>query len=836
MMDVVGWPKHYFKTLFNRAYFPVWLAFFGVAISLVYAELQNRTIHLQKARASVQNEAGLIRSRLEGYLNADLQLVSGLVAVVSSNPAIDQAEFSDIAARAIGDKSEILNVAVAPDLVVRMVHPLGANRAVLGLDYNKNEAQRAAALRVRDSGEVVLAGPVALLQGGTGFIGRFPIFTRQGGSELFWGIASVVLDAETIFAATGVTDPNSGLEIALTGRDGMGAKGGLFFGDPGILTKKPVQMDIALPAGTWQLAAIPKGGWPTQSDNPWSLRLILLGAGVLIMVPTFLACHLSAVRRGVITTLSKRERELEEHQDELQRLSAVAENATDSIVLTDADARIIWVNEAFSAMTGYSRGEALGCTPGELLNGHGTDPLVLDQILAHRARGEPFRTEILNYTKAGDEIWVDTRLVPVLDDAGKVSMVIGVERDMTQAKRHELELAEAKHAAEQADRAKSEFLANMSHEIRTPMNGIIGMAEILSEAPLAEKDRQCLDAIRSSSSALLTIINDILDLSRLEAGKLTISEVNFDIAACVDAVVEVLRPDAIAKGLRIGATYDPDLPSTVRADDGRLRQILLNLAGNAVKFTQRGQVCLHVRCRAEDRYRLIISVKDTGIGLSATEVAQIFDRFSQADAAITRSYGGTGLGLTISRRLADLMGGDITVQSTPGEGSCFCVEIQMKPPLQAEELPQPIAAPDLRIIQGRRILVAEDNCTNRLLIRKYLSDHSVELFEAENGRVAIEKCAKHGPDIVLMDMSMPEMDGITAAKAIRARSGPQPMIIALTANAFSSDRAACLAAGMNAFLTKPVKKAQLLEAMASILQNNSDKTGSNSIGLNRALI
>ena len=805
----------------KRAYLPAWITFVGLAIAMPLAERQDQTIHLQSVRAEVQNEAGLMRSHLEGYLNADIQLVKGLVAIISANPTLDQDEFSTIATHIIGDKDEFLNIAVAPDLVVQMVHPVAANKAILGLDYTQNAAQQAAAMRVKNSGQMVMAGPVALIQGGHGFIGRFPIFVTERGKEVFWGIASAVLDVEKIYADTGITAPDAPIEVALVGRDGLGAQGALFFGDAAILDKDPVLMDIQLPVGSWQLAAIPSGGWPTHSDTVWTLRVILLMAGLFIIVPTIIACHLSVIRQGVIATLRAHEAELKHKQEELERLSAVAQNASDSIVITNPQSEIMWANASFSQMTGYALDEVIGKLPGALLNGPETDPEVVAAIIAHSSRGECFQTEILNYTRDGEKIWVDVRLVPVLDDNGAVSMIVGVERDITQAKLHELELANATLAAEQSERVKSEFLANMSHEIRTPMNGIIGMADVLSQAHLDEKSAQCVDIIRNSSAALLKIINDILDLSRIEAGKLSLSDVNFELRTCVDAVVEVMHPSALAKGFPISVQYGTNLPDTVRADDGRLRQILLNLAGNAVKFTDTGSVTLTVDGHETDPYRLIIAVQDTGIGLKEIDAAQIFDRFSQADAATTRVYGGTGLGLTISHRLAEQMGGGITLCSKLGEGSCFTVEIQTKPPTAPVESETPAVPVDFSILHGLRILVAEDNRTNRFLLRTYLSEFSVDLIEATNGQSAIDLCLEHEPDVILMDMSMPEMDGICATKAIRKLPMPQPIIIALTANAFQRDKDACLEAGMDSFLSKPIRKLDLLTEIASELAQHA---------------
>ena len=801
----------------NRTYLPTLIALLVVIVALIFAEQQNRTIHQQSLRADVQSEAGLIRSRLEGHLNADLQLIKGLVAVLALDRTMSQERFSEIASIAVGDMPEILNIAVAPDLVVTMVYPYERNKAALGLDYNQNDAQREAALRARDIDNVVLAGPVELVQGGRGFIGRFPIFVDEGEERRFWGIVSTVVDAQIVYADAGLTDASATLDIALAGRDGMGEQGDVFYGDEAIFERDAVLMDIALPTGTWQMAATPRGGWSSEPHNLWPMRLILLTAGVLIIVPTYMACRLSAIRRSAIKKLRTREQELQHKQVELEQLSTVAQNASDSIILSGADGCIFWVNAAFTRMTGYSIEEAKGQRPGDLLNGAETDLTTVREIAEHIARGERLHRQILNYTKSGEKIWVDTNLVPVQDETGELRMVIGIERDVTASKRNAAELADAKLAAEKADRAKSEFLANMSHEIRTPMNGIIGMADLLSESDLPEEEEQYVQVIRTSSKALLKIINDILDLSRLESGKLSLTDVDFNLETCVESAVDLLRPVAQDKGLLLNVDYAPDLPDRVRTDDGRLRQILVNLVGNAVKFTSSGRIDVRVMRAKGNPYALTIDVDDTGIGLSQLQLRNIFERFSQADAATTRAFGGTGLGLTISRHLASQMGGDITVCSTPGEGSCFSLYVQCKPPVGELEAPAARLEPDLDRIRGSKVLLAEDNRTNRLLIRKYLSDLSVELIEAQNGLEAVELCASCQPDVVLMDMSMPVMDGLTATRLIRNEQSFQPPIVALTANAFASDREACAAAGMNSFLSKPINKQHLLRCMASVM-------------------
>lgn len=507
--------------------------------------------------------------------------------------------------------------------------------------------------------------------------------------------------------------------------------------------------------------------------------------------------------------------ELRHQQREARRLSLVAKHANDSVILAGADGRIFWTNDAFTRITGYTCAEVTGRLPGEFLNGPDTDPDTIRQIAAALEAGHPFRGEIQNRTKDGRHIWIDTNLVPVLDDAGQIDMVIAIERDVTAARAHASELEQARRAAEDGARAKAEFLATMSHEIRTPMNGVIGMADLLCETALDTEQTEHANTIRGSAQALLTIINDVLDLSKMDAQKLELNPVEFDLHACLKDVVQLLRPQARDKHLTLDLDLLASLPIHVCADDGRLRQVLINLIGNALKFTETGGVTIRAEAQTEgERTLASIAVRDTGIGIPQDKLAHVFERFSQADAATTRRFGGTGLGLTISRMLVTAMGGDITVTSQPGKGSCFLLTL----PVEVVDTTRPVAAvpvdgSDLRCLEGKRVLVAEDNRVNRLLIDKYLAPTPVTFSFAHDGRQAVTMTASERPDIVFMDMSMPVMNGIEATREIRTRPGPQPRIVALTANAFASDKQACLDAGMDGFLTKPLRKADLLACL-----------------------
>ena len=493
-----------------------------------------------------------------------------------------------------------------------------------------------------------------------------------------------------------------------------------------------------------------------------------------------------------------------------ERLALVAQHATDSIVFTAPDGRIEWVNEGFTRITGYSFDEAVGQQPSDLLNADETSLAALDDLLEARENATPVRLEIQNRTKSGRVIWVDISMSPVIGPDGKPSVYIAVERDVTQAKAHAAELAEARSAAEAAAQAKSQFLATMSHEIRTPMNGVIGVAELLEETPLDPVQRQYVTTIVDSSRALLTIINDVLDLSKLQAGRFDLLVEPFSITEAVARALDLLRPTAMKKAILLQADL-PSLDHLHLGDSGRLRQVLLNLLGNAVKFTTKGSVNVSVHIIPDglcDQIR--IAITDSGIGIAADRIGHVFDSFAQADTTISRQFGGTGLGLTISRLLAQQMRGDIEVASELGVGSVFTLVLRLPRVAQNRvQLPSLNIAPKTNL----RVLVAEDNRTNMLVTRKLLERCVASIDEAENGKLAVAAYWRAQPDLVLMDVSMPEMHGQDAAREIRrfeAETGlPRCPIVALTAYASAEEAALCLAAGMDAVLTKPLIRAEL---------------------------
>ncbi len=481
------------------------------------------------------------------------------------------------------------------------------------------------------------------------------------------------------------------------------------------------------------------------------------------------------------------------------------------------------INRAACALFGYQAGELLGQPVWHLMRPEDramSRRSILDKIARQHA-DPPFVRECVHRDGSGITVEIHENLVR--DAAGRFDGFFCAFMDITGRLRAEAamqrkneELAQALATARDAVHLKSRFLANMSHEIRTPMNGVLGMTELLLTTRLDPEQREFAESVRNSAGALLALINDILDFSKLEAGKLVLERVVFEPRRLVEDVVESLALRARGKGLEIDSMVLPDVTQQVRGDPGRLRQILLNLAGNAVKFTDAG----HVRIRAalagehSGSIRLRFEVSDTGIGIAPGEHSRLFQSFVQGDNSATRRYGGTGLGLAIAKQLAERMGGEIGVQSEPGRGSTFwfTVAVEAAAETRAPAIESDASAPPA---SAARILVAEDNPVNRKIAERLLCNAGYRPHMVENGRQAVDAVAAAPYDLVMMDLQMPELDGLAATAQIRRLPPPasRTPIIALTANAITGDRERCLAAGMDDYLSKPIRIEEFAEMM-----------------------
>ncbi|MZR63035.1 response regulator [Alcanivorax sp. DP30] len=681
----------------------------ALAAAAYFVERQTLLAHQINAETHVHERLSIVQARLEGLLNESIQLTYGLVSVISANPDLTQAEFERAAHPLFQGRSLLRNIGAAPDMVIRYMYPVEGNEEAIGLDYRKLPQQRDAALRARDTGEMVLAGPLNLVQGGRGLVARIPVFIGQKGSSHFWGLLSVVLDADRLFEGSGLVDPSLPISVALRGKDGTGSKGEVFFGDPNLFREKSVTLPVTLAHGNWQLAAQPIGGWEAKDNTVAVIWVGFVAALLLCVGPMLLLAYYA-------------------HQRKKSELQVAAY---------------------------YSELEA--------------------QVKARTA-----------------------------------------------------ELSAAKEDAEAANVAKSAFLGKMSHELRTPLQTILSVEQLLRSDPLTNEQQTLLDTQHIASEHLFSVIADLIDLSKIEADKLELEHQHVDVKEILSEVIRLVETQAGEKGLVVRAESD-SLPTNMLGDAGRLRQILLNYAGNAVKFTNAGEI--HIRTWVDwqdaDNVMLRFEVSDTGVGIPEEDLRRLFSPFEQATNLTGTARFGAGLGLAINKSLAQLMGGEAGAESEPGKGSTFwftaCLQLDATASKVVKSTKREEALKNLRAAhKGKRVLVAEDTLEIQMILRKILGQAGLEVTVVNDGREAIERFTQESFDLVLMDMQMPNVDGLTATREIRSMpAGKKPPILAITGNAFDADRSRCLAAGMNDVLVKPVRLERLCEAVAYWLSEAS---------------
>jgi signal transduction histidine kinase/sensor domain CHASE-containing protein len=723
----------------------------GIVLNFWIARLEHES-HKRHLRDQVLLAVDDIRNNLNREVYSAINLTQGIVALVQIQNGITQSQFMSISGELMRSSNLIQNVALAPNNIIRYIYPLKGNEKALGLDYSQNAEQYPAIVRAEKEMRIVLAGPVNLVQGGIGIIGRTPIFVADSVQKYtFWGIASTVISFDSLIEHCGLNSFRSKYRIAIRGRDATGPCGAVFWGDSTVFQKDPVLLDVVLPSGSWQIGTIPLHEWP--GFNPFQSPGFWIGVALVLCFAVFLAKFMQ-INHARAIELQKRilaESILQKKNRALRLLSqcnnSVVLAVDEQVLLNDickiavrtAGYRMAWIGRALHdeyktvvpiTFDGPGEGfiDKIVVSWGDNKHGQGTAG---NAIRTHKPA---IARDILN--NPSFRVWHDVLLdrdfeaaiaIPLLlnDDVFGVLLIYAAEPDAFDATEVELleqlgsnishgiaairaekerkdalvalehyrdeleqrvmertkELTLAKNAAEAADRIKSAFLATMSHELRTPLNSIIGFTGIMLQGlvgELTEEQQKQLTMVKDSANHLLALINDVLDISKIESGQLELRLESFSVHDAITKAIQVVTPAAEKKQIKITSTFQ-DTSIVIKSDHRRVEQILINLLGNAVKFTDQGGVTIEVQKTVptqQSNGTLRICITDTGIGIRQEDIKKLFVPFSQIDTGTTRKYEGTGLGLSICKKLAVMLGGTIDVYSDgPGKGATFILSL-----------------------------------------------------------------------------------------------------------------------------------------------------------------
>ncbi|MDI1336786.1 MAG: response regulator [Lacunisphaera sp.] len=727
--------------------------------------------------------------------------------------------------------------------VVTSIEPRERNTGVLGLDIGSGNTRRTAAEDAARRNEMSLSRRIRLDYDGRhvpGFLLLLPVY--QKGVTLpppeqrlrvtvGWVYASIRIDELML----GVAE-TAGNQLDFAVFEGAGTRlANMFYDMDGHLTPGPDReiseqdfagrtfnstqpLDIYGRRWTLRFNTRPEFDAATFRQLPLA---VLTGGLLLSALGAFLTWSLVNSRRRALQLAEGMTADLRRAQWESQRLALVASRTASGVILTDAEWRVEWINDGFTRMFGFVLDEIKGRPPVSFMIGPETDPKTLEAMVLAAEVGRPYLGEILHYGKDGRQVWVELETQPLTNERGERTGYMSLQLDITERKRQAALLRAAKETAEKANTAKGQFLAMMSHEIRTPMNGVIGMASLLLDSPLTAEQRDTAATIRQSGEALLTIINDILDFSKIESGRLELEQTDFTLHDCLEGTLDLLAASAAQKKIDLLYEIAEGTPEVVRGDATRLRQVLVNLVGNAVKFTAQGEVSVAVKALAwhTTGVDLHFAVRDSGMGIPAEHMERLFKPFSQVDASMTRRFGGTGLGLAICRRLVELMGGRISVESEVGHGSTFSFTLR----LQEVVLGLPAAPAGARqSLHGRRVLIVEDNATSLRVLADMARNWGMEPLPAASPACALEELRHLGKiDVAILDLQLPGVTGLALAQSIRAlhdySSLPMVLLSGLGRRENTDGQ-------FNAVITKPVKPSQLFNALVEIFWRTNGST------------
>ena len=732
---------------------------------------------------------------------------------------------------------------------ISFLEPYTGNEPALGFDFMSNKQRLEALNKATSTGELTITPPIELVQEKTkqlGVVAFMPLYRKdfpiETLAEKHLAVSAYVVGIFRIpdMVNLALKHTNAvGLAYRLLDSSASADKQLLYSSDqafprPLIIQEKAwfspektlsSRIDITFGGQVWTFEIVPKQDYfaTHRSGHTWLIMLVGL---LLTSLVSFISLIASGHTRRLQNLVSQRTQELEQQHHyavlqahEKEKLSMALEQSHSSVMITDLGATIEYVNQAFVNSTGYSREELIGQKP-SLFKSSKTPKVTYDALWAALLAGKAWQGEVINLNKQGEEFIELTWISPIHQADGSISHYLGVKEDITEHKKKNALLLAAKEKAESLAKTKSQFLANMSHEIRTPMNAIIGFSDLALLNEMPQQTYGYLQDINTASNHLMAILNDILDTSKLEAGQMTLQLEAFNLADIGKVLQNLLINTAQKKDLTLIIEIEPKVPELLIGDNLRLRQVLINLLGNAIKFTQKGEVKLSISLQQLDanEARLLFSVTDTGMGISPQQQERLFQPFAQVDDGSSRNFGGTGLGLTISQELIQLMGGSIKLDSHVGVGSCFSFKLLLplaKAAIKHNALPTISLKLSPERLKGVRFLIAEDDNFNQKIITQVLKNFGVtSIVIANNGLEALAALEQDSFDIVLMDLHMPMMDGSEATLEIRkqARYAQLP-IITLSAGVTEEEIRRSKATGANDFVAKPIDKLELLAVL-----------------------